>query len=230
MLMWKHPLVRAGVVLGMGFGGFADGIVLHQILGWHHLVCVTAHCKPASIEQLQLQNRQDGFFHLALWLVLLVGTGMLLRAARHAGVLASADTPSVERTAMLLRAARPAGVVASAATPSLGRTAMLFRAVRHARVLASVATPSVGRTAMIFRAVRHAGPAGNGQVLFGSMLAGWGLFNFVEGIIDHQILGIHHVLPGHPHQLCFDMLFLAAGVIFTVIGAWLIRSPRSAAA
>jgi uncharacterized membrane protein len=152
----KNPLVRAGIVLGLGFGGFADGIVLHQILGWHHLVCVTAHCQPTSIKQLQLQNTQDGFFHLALWLVSLVGTTMLFRAARHAG------------------------------------------------------------------------PAWNGRVLFGSMLAGCGLFNFVEGIIDHQMLGIHHVLPGHPHQLLFDMLWLANGVLFLMIGAWLIRSPRSA--
>ena len=152
-----HPLVRAGIVLGLGFGGFADGIVLHQILGWHHLVCITAHCRPASIEQLQLQNTQDGFFHLALWLVLLVGT------------------------------------------------------------------------AMLFHAARHAGPAWKGRVLFGSMLAGCGMFNFVEGIIDHQILGIHHVLPGHPHQLLFDMLFLASGVVLFMLGAWLIRSlhPRS---
>jgi len=50
----QNPLVRAGLILGMGFGGLADGIVLHQILGWHHLVCVTAHCRPTSIAQLQL--------------------------------------------------------------------------------------------------------------------------------------------------------------------------------
>ena len=80
--MWTNPLVRAGIVLGMGFGGFADGIILHQILGWHHLVCVTAHCRPTSIEQLQLQNTQDGYFHLGLWLVTLVGMVMLFRAAR----------------------------------------------------------------------------------------------------------------------------------------------------
>jgi len=155
MLMWTHPLVRAGIVLGLGFGGFADGIILHQILGWHHLVCVTAHCQPTSIEHLQLQNTQDGFFHLGLWLVSLVGT------------------------------------------------------------------------AMLFRAARHTGPEWHGRVLFGAMLAGWGLFNFVEGIIDHQILGIHHVLPGHPHQLWFDLLFLAAGVMFFVIGTRLIHSPNS---
>ena len=27
-----------GVVLGIGLGGFVDGIVLHQILRWHHMV------------------------------------------------------------------------------------------------------------------------------------------------------------------------------------------------
>jgi uncharacterized membrane protein len=150
----KNPLVRAGIVLGLGFGGFADGIVLHQILGWHHLVCVTAHCQAASIEQFKLQNTQDGFFHLGLWLVLLVGT------------------------------------------------------------------------AMLFCAARRLGPASNSRSLFGSMLAGYGLFNLVEGIIDHQILGIHHVLPGHPHQLWFDLLFLAAGVVFFMMGAHLTRSQR----
>lgn len=151
-----HPLVLAGAVLGMGFGGFADGIILHQILGWHHLVCVTAHCRPASIEQLQLQNTQDGYFHLALWLVTLAGMGMLFRAAPLAG------------------------------------------------------------------------PKWQGRTLLGSMLVGCGLFNLVEGLVDHQILGIHHVLPGNPHQFVFDMLFLAMGVVFMVIGGLLIRPPARA--
>lgn len=57
------------------------------------------------------------------------------------------------------------------------------------------------------------------------MLAGWGLFNFVEGLIDHQILGIHHVLPGHPNQLVFDLLFLVAGILLFLLGARLIHSP-----
>jgi uncharacterized membrane protein len=136
----------------MGFGGLADGIILHQILGWHHLVCYSAHCQPTSIRQLQLENTQDGYFHLALWLVLLAGT------------------------------------------------------------------------AMVFGAARQGGQTGKGSALFGSMLAGCGLFNFFEGIVDHQSLGIHHVLPGSPHQLLYDMLFLANGVLFFMVGAWLISS------
>ena len=82
---FANPLVKAGLVLGVGFGGLADGIILHQILGWHHLVCYTVNCQPASIAQLDVENTQDGYFHLGLWLVLLAGTSMLLCAARQAG-------------------------------------------------------------------------------------------------------------------------------------------------
>ena len=152
--IWQNPLFRAGLVLGMGFGGFADGIILHQILGWHHLVCYTMNCQPTSIAQLQRENTQDGCFHLALWLVTLAGT------------------------------------------------------------------------AMLFRAARLAGPAARGRVLLGAMLAGCGLFNLVEGLVDHQILGIHHVLPGSPHQFLFDMLFLANGILFMLIGALLVRPAK----
>ncbi len=44
-----HPLFIARDILGLGLGGFFDGIVLHQILQWHHLICVTAHCQPLSL-------------------------------------------------------------------------------------------------------------------------------------------------------------------------------------
>jgi uncharacterized membrane protein len=62
-------------------------------------------------------------------------------------------------------------------------------------------------------------------MLSGAMLAGWGTFNLVEGLIDHQLLGIHHVLPGHPQQLLWDMLFLASGALLVVSG-WLLARPR----
>ena len=76
---------------------------------------------------------------------------------------------------------------------------------------------------MLFGAARPLRGVWTGRVLFGAMLAGWGLFNLVEGVIDHQILGIHHVLPGHPHQFVYDMLFLAAGGVLLMIGANLAR-------
>jgi uncharacterized membrane protein len=28
--------ISAGILFGLGLGGFFDGIVLHQVLQWHH--------------------------------------------------------------------------------------------------------------------------------------------------------------------------------------------------
>ena len=52
----------------------------------------------------------------------------------------------------------------------------------------------------------------SGRTLVGSLLLGWGLFNLVEGLIDHQLLGIHHVHPGEG-QLAWDLGFLALGLL-----------------
>lgn len=153
------PLMRAGLVLGLGLGGFFDGIVLHQILGWHHLVCYDPMCRPDSVAQLQRQNVQDGFFHLACYGLTLAGVILLFRAAGAA------------------RAAVPA--------------------------------------------------AWSGRTLAGAMLAGWGTFNLVEGVVDHQILGIHHVLPGRPYELAADMAFLAFGALLVVCGR-LLSGPAAA--
>jgi uncharacterized membrane protein len=52
---------------------------------------------------------------------------------------------------------------------------------------------------------------------------GWGLFNFVEGVIDHQLLAIHHVHPGNG-ELGWDLGFLAFGLVQIVIGVAAVRS------
>ncbi|MDB4944560.1 MAG: hypothetical protein JWP97_4094 [Labilithrix sp.] len=51
----------------------------------------------------------------------------------------------------------------------------------------------------------------------GSLLVGWGLFNAVEGLIDHELLGIHHVHPG-AGELAWDLAFLASGVAMVAGG------------
>ena len=35
-----------GILLGIGPGGFVDGIVLHQILQWHHMTTGTGFRNP----------------------------------------------------------------------------------------------------------------------------------------------------------------------------------------
>jgi uncharacterized membrane protein len=53
----------------------------------------------------------------------------------------------------------------------------------------------------------------SGQIFVGSLIMGWGIFNLVEGIIDHHILGIHHVIERLGLSV-YDYAFLASGVIF----------------
>ncbi|HEV7301092.1 MAG TPA: DUF2243 domain-containing protein [Tepidisphaeraceae bacterium] len=149
--MFWHPFVIGGILLGMGLGAFVDGIVLHQILQWHHLVCITDHCTPLSIEHLQRQNRQDGYFHLGALVLTIVGSYRVFRTAQ---------------------------------------------------------LPDVPRSPLAF---------------VGATLCGWGAFNLIEGLINHQFLQIHHVLPGRPYEFAADMAFLASGVLLIVIGYLLLR-------
>ena len=147
----------AGLVLGLGLGGFFDGIVCHQILGWHHMICTTFTCQPDSVAALHVQITQDGYFHLVVWLLTIAGIGLLFRVARRQTL------------------------------------------------------------------------AGRGRALLGALLAGWGVFNVVEGLIDHHLLGLHHVRPGHPHQLLFDLLFLAFGLLLVGVGQTVIPGASSGA-
>ena len=62
---------------------------------------------------------------------------------------------------------------------------------------------------------------------FGTLLAGWGVFNVVEGVIDHQLLGIHHVRDDLGAPLGWDLGFLALGLLL-IVGGWLARSGASA--
>ncbi|HVM24481.1 MAG TPA: DUF2243 domain-containing protein [Candidatus Limnocylindrales bacterium] len=145
----RRPIIGA-LLLGIGLGGFFDGIVLHQLLQWHHLID-HAGVPPDSVENLRLNILADGIFHAATY------------AFTVAGVL------------------------------------VLWSATR-----------------------RRTGPW-PWTVLAGGLLAGWGGFNLVEGIINHHLLGLHHVRPGE-HQLLYDLGFLAWGAAMLVIGVLLLRS------
>jgi uncharacterized membrane protein len=64
------------------------------------------------------------------------------------------------------------------------------------------------------------------RTFVGSLVLGWGLFNGIEGLIDHQILGIHHVHPGEG-QLGWDLGFLALASLQIVAGMALVRAGRA---
>jgi len=60
------------------------------------------------------------------------------------------------------------------------------------------------------------------RTFVGSLALGWGAFNVVEGLIDHHLLGIHHVHPGEG-QLAWDVGFLVFGALLVAVGWGLIR-------
>jgi uncharacterized membrane protein len=69
-------------------------------------------------------------------------------------------------------------------------------------------------------------------MLVGSLLMGFGLFNLVEGIIDHHILGIHHVNETVPaaQWIYWDIGFLLWGAIMLVAGWLLLQAGKRATA
>ena len=66
----------SGFALGFGIGGFFDGILLHQVLQWHHLL--------SSVEQARVDIRilimTDGLFHVLMYVITGVGLWLLWRA------------------------------------------------------------------------------------------------------------------------------------------------------
>ena len=142
----------AGIVLGIGLGGFIDGIVLHQILQWHHML--SNWMPPTTLEAMHVNMVWDGLFHAVVWLVTLVGVFVLWSAAYHR-----------ERIPPL-------------------------------------------------------------REFVGRLLFGWGWFNLVEGLIDHQLLGVHYVRQVANYTV-YNMTFLAIGGVGLILVGWiLMRTGR----
>ena len=149
----RGPLVTAGLLLGIGMGGFVDGIVFHQIVQLHNML--SAKRPPTTVENLEINMVWDGMFHALTWTSTAVGIYLLFRAGRQRGVLWS------------------------------------------------------------------------GKVLLGSIILGWGLFNLVEGLIDHHILHVHHVVERLGVSV-WDWVFLGSAVAFIAVGLAMIRSGGTA--
>ncbi|HSU48308.1 MAG TPA: DUF2243 domain-containing protein [Arthrobacter sp.] len=43
-----RPAVAPPFLLGMGLGGFVDGILLHQLFQWHHMLTHTGSMRAAT--------------------------------------------------------------------------------------------------------------------------------------------------------------------------------------
>lgn len=150
------PSKASGLLYGLGFGGFVDGIVLHQILQWHHMVSHVEDHPTDTVAGLEENTLADGFFHVATWIFLMAASITVIKAWRE------------------------------------------------------------GRLAP------------NWSFHFGLVLAGWGVFNLVEGIVDHHILGIHHVRDDLGSPLSWDIGFLVFGALL-LLGGWMLHKRGVAA-
>ncbi len=150
------PPKLPGFLFGVGLGGFLDGIVMHQILQWHHLLTDTEDNPMTTVKGLEANTVADGIFHVATWLFVAAGMAVTINAWQQ----------------------------------------------------------------------RRLAPPWRAHI--GMLLVGWGVFNLVEGLIDHQLLGIHHVRDDLGGPLSWDLGFLALGAALVVIGLALARSTRTA--
>lgn len=74
--------IRAGVLFGIGLGGFFDGIVLHQMLQWHHMLSDHGDYPVTTVAGLEVNTLWDGLFHSLTYVAVAVGLVLLWRAAR----------------------------------------------------------------------------------------------------------------------------------------------------
>jgi uncharacterized membrane protein len=74
----RHAFTRrfvwAGYLIGFALGGFFDGILLHQILQWHHLL---SGVQAEALRDLRVQVVADGVFHGLMYIVAAAGLWLL---------------------------------------------------------------------------------------------------------------------------------------------------------
>lgn len=69
--------VRGGFVTGFALSGFFDGVLLHQILQWHHVLSLV---EDSRVQPLRVQILADGLFHAMMYVVAVAGLFMLWRS------------------------------------------------------------------------------------------------------------------------------------------------------
>ncbi len=76
------PAARRVATLALGFalGGFFDGILLHQVLQWHHLL---SGIDAPALADPGAQVLADGLFHAAMYVVAALAIGSLLRPGQR---------------------------------------------------------------------------------------------------------------------------------------------------
>ena len=116
----------------------------------------------------------------------------------------------------------------SSLVPPTDLLSMKYNMVWDGLFHAATWSMTLGGLILLFRAGKLPGVPWSSALFGGGLALGWGLFNSVEGLIDHQLLGIHHVHPGEG-QLAWDLGFIASGLLLMAAGGLAIRGGVRAA-
>jgi uncharacterized membrane protein len=82
--MNRKPLIATGTIMGVGMGGFVDGILFHQILQIHNML--SAKISPTSLVNVQTTMVWDGLFHALTWVMIAIGIAMLWHVGKQRDV------------------------------------------------------------------------------------------------------------------------------------------------
>jgi uncharacterized membrane protein len=86
--------------------------------------------------------------------------------------------------------------------------------------LVTMVAPTLAGVVMLFLAARRDDVVWSGRIFAGSLLAGAGAFNLVEGLVAHVLFGVHHVRP--QHALAWDLGFVTIGGIGLLLAGFLV--------
>lgn len=81
--MTRRGLLAAGVV-GFGFSGLIDVLVLHLVLQWHHLL--SGIYPMDTLSGLRTNILVDGLFSIGMLIIMCVGAGLLWQSERRTEV------------------------------------------------------------------------------------------------------------------------------------------------
>ena len=78
---------------------------------------------------------------------------------------------------------------------------------------------------LLWREVRRPAAALRTATFVGSLLLGWGLFNVIEGALDHQLLRTYNAHPGTA-QLLWDGGLITSGILLILAGVLCVGFER----
>lgn len=85
------PSKIPSLLYGLGLGGFLDGIVMHQVLQWHHFVSGVDGYPTDDLDGLEANTLADGLFHAASLALLVVSMILVLRHWRTGRIAPSSS-------------------------------------------------------------------------------------------------------------------------------------------